>query len=104
MDDDDVKQQIENAITENRVMLYMKGTPSMPMCGFSAQVVHILNQLGVDYAYFDVLQDDSVRQAIKEFSDWPTIPQLYIDGAFVGGCDRITEMASSGELQMLLAG
>lgn len=99
---DTKKKEIESQIKSNRVMLYMKGTKTEPMCGFSSQVVQILNHLGVDYDTRDVLSDDVLRQAIKEFSDWPTIPQLYIDGEFVGGCDITTEMFHSGELQQLL--
>ena len=81
----------------------MKGNKDMPMCGFSNQVVHILNQLGVEYESKNVLEDDVLRQAIKEFSDWPTIPQLYVNAEFIGGCDIITELFQSGELSHLLA-
>ena len=97
------KEEIKNDITNNKVMLYMKGNKDMPMCGFSNQVVHILNQSGVTYEAKNVLEDDILRQAIKEFSDWPTIPQLYVNGEFIGGCDIITEMFQSGDLQDALA-
>lgn len=93
------KEEIKNDIKKNKVMLYMKGNKDMPMCGFSNQVVHILNQSGIEYEAKNVLEDDILRQAIKEFSDWPTIPQLYIDGEFIGGCDIVTELFQSGELQ-----
>ena len=83
-------------------MLYMKGTPEAPQCGFSQTVVNILKHLEVDFASSDVLQDPDIRQGIKDFSDWPTIPQLYVDGEFVGGCDIAVEMFQSGELQTLL--
>ena len=80
----------------------MKGTPVFPQCGFSAAVVHVLNHLGVKFKGVDVLQDPALRQGIKEFTNWPTIPQLYVDGEFVGGCDIVREMYESGELQALL--
>jgi len=97
------KEEIKNDITNNKVMLYMKGNKDMPMCGFSNQVVHILNQSGVTYEAKNVLEDDILRQAIKEFSDWPTIPQLYVNGEFIGGCDIVTELFQSGDLQDTLA-
>ncbi len=81
----------------------MKGTPEEPQCGFSMQVSQILQQLGIEFKSFDVLSDDDVRQGIKEFANWPTIPQLYIKGQFIGGCDIVTEMAKTGELQKQLA-
>ena len=99
----DIKKKIEEDIKSNPVVLFMKGSKLMPQCGFSARVVHILNQLGVDYITRDVLQDDNLRQGIKEFSDWPTIPQLYIDGEFIGGCDIACELHETGELEKLLA-
>jgi len=83
-------------------MLYMKGKKYMPQCGFSAQVVHILSDLGVHFEAKDVLEDMALRQAIKDYSDWPTIPQLYVKGEFIGGCDIITELYESGELKTLL--
>ena len=93
---------IEQDIKSNRVMLYMKGDKSMPQCGFSAQVVHILSEIGVEFETKNILEDMVLRQSIKDFSDWPTIPQLYVNGEFVGGCDIITEMYQSGELKPLL--
>ncbi len=89
-------------IGSNDVVLYMKGTPVFPQCGFSAQAVQILGLLGVKFKGVDVLADPSIRQAIKDFSQWPTIPQLYIKGEFVGGCDIMREMYQSGELQQML--
>ncbi len=97
----DATNRIQNTITENDVVLYMKGTKDMPQCGFSSRVAGVLNYMGVDYADVNVLADDEIRQEIKTFSDWPTIPQLYIKGEFVGGCDIITEMMLSGELDQL---
>ncbi|HTP48312.1 MAG TPA: Grx4 family monothiol glutaredoxin [Casimicrobiaceae bacterium] len=100
----DVKDVIRNQVTNNRVVLYMKGTPQFPQCGFSATATEILRRCGVtDFASFNVLVDAELRQGIKEFSDWPTIPQLYVDGEFVGGCDIMREMYQAGELQQLLA-
>ena len=95
--------QIAKDVAENDVVLYMKGTPVFPQCGFSAATVQILSNLGVKYKAVDVLQDPDVRQGIKEFSNWPTIPQLYVKGEFVGGCDIIREMFQAGELQQLFA-
>ena len=93
---------IDQDVRNNRVMLYMKGNKDLPMCGFSAQVVHILNTLGAKYETRDELQDDELRQSIKEYSDWPTLPQLYIDGEFVGGCDITMELYENGKLKTLL--
>ena len=93
--------QINETVTSNDVVLFMKGTKEMPQCGFSSRVAGVLNFMGVDYADVNVLADDAIRQGIKHFSDWPTIPQLYVKGEFVGGCDIITEMTSSGELDTL---
>jgi monothiol glutaredoxin len=101
-DDNPVFARIENDVRSNPVVLYMKGSPVFPQCGFSAQVVHLLSELGVKFQSFDVLSDDSLRQGIKEFSNWPTIPQLYVQGEFVGGCDIVREMYLSGELAELL--
>ena len=98
-----VKEKIENLINENEVMLFMKGTPEMPQCGFSAAVVGVLNHLGVNYKTSNVLQDEEIREGIKEYSDWPTIPQLYVKGEFVGGCDIVKEMFEKGELKKFLA-
>lgn len=99
----DVMSEIRREITDNRVFLYMKGTPSAPMCGFSARVAQILGHLGVQYGSCNILEDYEKREAIKVFGNWPTIPQLYIDGELVGGCDIVTEMFQSGELQQALA-
>jgi len=95
----DVNARIEEALKGHDVLLFMKGTPQFPQCGFSGQVVQILDYLGVPYSGVNVLEDDGVRQGIKEFSNWPTIPQLYVKGEFVGGCDIIREMFQAGELQ-----
>jgi monothiol glutaredoxin len=97
-----VLSRIQSEIESAPVVLYMKGTPVFPQCGFSAQVVQILSLLGVKFRSFDVLSDDELRQGIKEFSNWPTIPQLYVKGEFVGGCDIVREMYQSGELTALL--
>lgn len=98
----DALNRIQETIDNNPVVLYMKGSKDMPQCGFSAAVSHVLNQVGVDFLDVDVLRDPEVRQGIKEFSDWPTIPQLYVKGEFIGGCDIVKEMFQSGELQELL--
>ena len=103
MSEHPVFERIRNEITENPVVLYMKGTPVFPQCGFSATVVAILNHLGVEFKGVDVLADPELREGIKVFSDWPTIPQLYVKGEFVGGCDILREMFEAGELQSLLA-
>ena len=95
------EDQIKETITANDVVLFMKGTKSMPQCGFSSRVAGVLNYMGIDYADVNVLADDGIRQGIKDFSDWPTIPQLYIKGEFVGGCDIVTEMTLSGELDTM---
>jgi monothiol glutaredoxin len=96
-----VQDLIRETITQNDVVLYMKGTKTMPQCGFSSRVAGVLNFLGVQYKDVNVLADEAIRQGIKEFSDWPTIPQLYVKGEFVGGCDIVTEMTLSGELDAL---
>jgi len=101
MNDDlkiDVTEQINNQIKSNDVVLFMKGTPTFPMCGFSAAVVQILTELKIKFASVNVLDSDDMREGIKEFSNWPTIPQLYIKEEFIGGCDIIKEMFESGEL------
>jgi monothiol glutaredoxin len=99
-----VQETLRDQVTKNRVVLYMKGTPQFPLCGFSATVAEILKRCGVDeYFSVDVLADPEIRQGIKEFANWPTIPQLYVDGEFIGGCDIVREMYSSGELQKVLA-
>ncbi len=99
--DPSVRERIETLIENNDVVLFMKGTKTMPQCGFSSRVAGILNYMGVDFADVNVLEDESIRQGIKDFSDWPTIPQLYVKGEFVGGCDIVTEMTLSGELDQL---
>ena len=93
--------QIKTTVTSNDVVLFMKGTKLMPQCGFSSRVAGVLNYMGVAFADVNVLADPEIRQGIKDFSDWPTIPQLYVKGEFVGGCDIITEMMLSGELDAL---
>ncbi len=92
-------ERIKQEVNDNEVMLFMKGTPVFPQCGFSAAVVQILNHMGVKFNSADVLMDPEVRQGIKEFSNWPTIPQLYVKGEFVGGCDILREMFETGELE-----
>jgi monothiol glutaredoxin len=98
----DIHTQIDNEVKSNDVVLFMKGTPQFPMCGFSSQVVQILNYLGVPYKGVNVLEDESIRQGIKDYSNWPTVPQLYVKGEFIGGCDITREMFQAGELQQLL--
>src|SRR5580693_2087516 len=95
---DKIKQQI----AENPIIIYMKGNAELPMCGFSARAVHMLKSCGEPFTAVDVLQDEDIRQGIKIYSNWPTIPQLYVKGEFVGGCDIMTEMYESGELQQLI--
>lgn len=97
----DAASQIKDTVTANDVVLFMKGTKSMPQCGFSSRVAGVLNFMGIDYTDVNVLADETIRQGIKDYSDWPTIPQLYIKGEFVGGCDIITEMTLSGELDQM---
>ncbi len=97
-----VHERIQGEITANPVMLYMKGNAMFPQCGFSARVVQILTHLGVPFQTANVLEDPALRDGVKEFSQWPTVPQLYVKGEFVGGCDIITEMYQSGELETLL--
>jgi monothiol glutaredoxin len=98
----DANARIDETVKGNNVVLFMKGTKDMPSCGFSSRVAGVLNYMGVDFADVNVLADDGIRQGIKDYSDWPTIPQLYVKGEFVGGCDIITEMTLSGELDTLL--
>ena len=98
----EIADRIQSEITDNPVMLYMKGTAMFPQCGFSARVVQILSHLNVPFKTANVLEDDGLREGIKEFSSWPTVPQLYVKGEFVGGCDIVTEMFQSGELESLL--
>jgi len=98
-----VQETLRDQVTKHRVVLYMKGTPQFPQCGFSATVAEILKRCGVDdYFSVNVLADPEIRQGIKDFANWPTIPQLYVDGEFVGGCDIVREMYASGELQKVL--
>ena len=97
----DIKQVIDDEVKSNDVVLFMKGTPQFPMCGFSGQIVQILNYLGVPYKGVNVLENEDIRQGIKEYSNWPTIPQLYVKGEFIGGCDIIREMFETGELKQL---
>ncbi len=97
------EDQIKETVTTNDVVLFMKGTKSMPQCGFSSRVAGVLNFMGVEFNDVNVLADDAMRQGIKDYSDWPTVPQLYVKGEFVGGCDIITEMTLSGELDTLFA-
>jgi monothiol glutaredoxin len=98
----DIKNWIDDQVKSNNVLLFMKGTPSFPQCGFSGQVVQILDHLGIEYKGVNVLENWDVRQGIKEYSNWPTIPQLYVKGEFVGGCDIVREMFQNGELKTLL--
>ena len=93
-----IKQQVEN----DRIVLYMKGTPALPQCGFSQVTAEILRRLGVKYQSYDVLQDSALREGIKQYANWPTIPQLYVNGEFVGGCDIVRSMYESGELEKLV--
>ncbi|AZQ66335.1 Grx4 family monothiol glutaredoxin [Silicimonas algicola] len=95
------QDKIEQTVKGNDVVLFMKGTKEIPQCGFSSRVAGVLNFMGVDYSDVNVLSDETIRQGIKDYSDWPTIPQLYVKGEFVGGCDIITEMMLSGELDQL---
>jgi monothiol glutaredoxin len=97
-----VFERIQQDLNENDVVLYMKGTPMFPQCGFSAAVVQILSDLSIKFKGIDILVDPSLRDAIKQFTNWPTLPQLYVKGEFVGGCDIVREMAASGELEELL--
>ncbi len=99
---DTISKRIQGDIEKNDVMLYMKGTPMFPQCGFSARVIQILTHIGVPFQTADVLEDAELREGIKSFSQWPTIPQLYVKGEFVGGCDIITEMFQAGELETLM--
>src|SRR6478735_1785877 len=99
---DETKKKIEETVSQNKVVLFMKGTKNFPQCGFSARVVQALKKVGEPFTDVNVLADPEVREGIKEFSSWPTIPQLYVNGKFVGGCDIVREMYSAGELQGLL--
>ena len=99
----DIKDKIEATVKANNVCLFMKGTPDSPQCGFSMAVTNVLKHLNVNFNGINVLEDESMRQGIKEFSDWPTIPQLYIKGEFIGGCDIVKEMFEKGELKKVLS-
>lgn len=98
----EVKERIDNLIHQNKILVFMKGNKLMPQCGFSNNVVQILNTLGVPYETFDVLQDYEIRQGIKEYSNWPTIPQVYLNGEFIGGSDIMIELYQKGELQQMV--
>lgn len=98
----DVMERLANDVKNHPILIFMKGTPDFPQCGFSAATIEVFNSLGVPYETRDVLQDPEIRQGIKEFSNWPTIPQVYIGGKFIGGCDIITEMHATGELEPLV--
>ena len=102
MTEQEILDQIRSEVAGNKVFLYMKGTPEMPRCGFSNQVIQILNHLGVEYGARDILVDPRIRMVLSGWSDWPTIPQLFVDGKLVGGCDIVTEMFQEGELQPLV--
>ncbi len=97
-----IQTKIEGQITNNKVMIYMKGTPNSPQCGFSAATIQIFKSFGVPFETADILQDPELRQGIKEFSNWPTIPQVYIGGEFIGGCDIVMEMHNRGELEPIV--
>ncbi len=99
-----VQDRIKQQISENSITLYMKGTPQFPQCGFSGKSVQLLQACGAKFASINILADPEIREGIKQFSNWPTIPQLYIKGQFIGGCDIITELYQKGELQKLVAG
>ena len=98
----EVKQRIDGIVNQGKIVIFMKGTKLMPMCGFSNNVVQIMNVLGVPYETFDVLEDEEVRQGIKEYSSWPTIPQVYLNGEFLGGSDIMIELYQKGELQQMV--
>ena len=102
MNEISIRDRIGSAIAENDVVLFMKGTPQFPQCGFSAAVVNVLSEHGVPFAAVNVLEDDALRQGIKDYANWPTIPQLYVKGEFVGGCDIVREMHQNGELEQVL--
>ncbi len=100
--DDQLKKRIEDQLKSNKVMLFMKGTTETPQCGFSAKTVSILKSYGIPFKTFNILEDEDIRQGLKEYSDWPTFPQLYVDSVLIGGCDIITEMHENGELKSTL--
>ena len=99
---EDVKQRIEQQIAENPVILYMKGTPQLPMCGFSMRTVEVLKQCNREFAYVNIIADPAIRETLPQVSDWPTFPQLYVEGELVGGCDITLELAESGELKKMV--
>jgi monothiol glutaredoxin len=101
--DDQLRKRITDTLSSDRIMLFMKGNPAMPQCGFSATVVGILKQVGVNFGTFNILADQDMREGLKEFSSWPTFPQLYLDGKLVGGCDIVRDLHAKGELAKLLA-
>ncbi len=101
--DPTIKERIQTLVDNQRVVLFMKGNKLFPQCGFSARVVQILKELGTDFKDVNVLTDQEIRQGIKEYSDWPTIPQLYVSGKFIGGCDIVSELHANGELEQLLS-
>ncbi len=101
--EEQIHRELVDAIAQNRVMLFMKGTPDMPRCGFSAQTVHCLRESGAEFAAMDILPDPRIRQQLSAHSGWPTIPQLFVDGQLVGGCDIVTELYESGQLKELVA-
>lgn len=103
MTDEEILEQIKGEVAANRVFLYMKGTPDAPACGFSMRVVQILDHLGVEYGARNILEDPRVRMVLSGWSDWPTIPQLFVNGSLVGGCDIVTELYQDGELQGMIA-
>jgi monothiol glutaredoxin len=100
--EEQLKNKIEEKVNPSKVFLFMKGSPDFPQCGFSAKVVQILQHLNIEFKSFDILTNEEIRQGIKEYANWPTIPQLYINGKFVGGCDIVTELATNNELQKLI--
>lgn len=102
--DDTLKSRIQSLIDSSKVLIFMKGTPGMPQCGFSAATVEIFNEIGVPYETVNVLADPAIREGIKAFSNWPTIPQVYVNGKFIGGCDIVHEMHDAGELEPLVRG
>ncbi len=102
MIDDALKTRIQQKLAENRIMLFMKGSPAMPQCGFSAAVVEVLKQVGAPFGSFNILADQEIREGLKQYSNWPTYPQLYVDGKLVGGCDIVRELHAKGELAPML--
>lgn len=100
----DINERIEEQLTSNEVLLYMKGTPDFPQCGFSGQTVAALKAIGRPFAYVNIFEDPEIREGLKDYSNWPTFPQLYVKGELIGGCDIVVEMFHSGELQNLLSG